>query len=112
MTSLLSKIRAALRSFQSRRVGPPGGQPPAAAPPLTATRIARLTALAEMVAMTRDDEIDCDLVYDLVDRYAELVEQGQPASALLPRVKHHLELCAPCREEYEALLAILQHESP
>ena len=70
-----------------------------------------LKDLIKMVSKTREDEIDCDDVHAVVDVYVEVVASGEDPSEMLPLVKHHLEMCAPCLKEYEALLRILE-ESP
>ncbi|MGD8603942.1 MAG: hypothetical protein PVF49_05135 [Anaerolineales bacterium] len=64
--------------------------------------------LLDKIARTRDDEIDCQEVFELLDIYAEAAAQGQDAGAMLPLVKHHLEMCVECLEEYQALLLILE----
>lgn len=69
-----------------------------------------LKQLLKMISNTREDEIDCDDVLNIVDVYAEAVARGEDPSEMLPLVKHHLELCAPCLEEYEALLRILEEK--
>ena len=66
--------------------------------------------LLDKVARTRDDEIDCQKVYELVDLYAETAAQGHDAGAMLPLVKHHLEMCVECLDEFQALLQILEAE--
>lgn len=66
-----------------------------------------LKQLLDKVARTRDDEIDCQEVFELIDLYAEASSQGHDAGAMLPLVKHHLEMCSECLEEYQALLQIL-----
>ncbi len=63
-------------------------------------------------AVSSDEiELDCDQVLDLLDQYAEAVQNGQDAARLMPLVSRHLDRCADCREEYEALLRILQAEA-
>jgi uncharacterized protein (UPF0335 family) len=66
-----------------------------------------LKKLLNNVSRTQEDEIDCQEVYELIDLYAEAAAQGQDAGAMLPLVRHHLEMCAECLEEYQALLAML-----
>jgi len=41
---------------------------------------------------------------------AEQVAQGADMHVLWPAVENHLECCAECREEFEALLAIVRAE--
>lgn len=70
-----------------------------------------LKQLMKMISNTREFEIDCAKVYDVVDVYAEAVARGEDPSAILPLVKHHLEMCAPCLEEYEALMRVIEQGS-
>ncbi len=72
----------------------------------------RLRRMAAMLAATSEREIACDEAYRLLDQFAEAVARGEDAGALLPQVKHHLELCMDCREEFEALLRILRASPP
>jgi hypothetical protein len=67
-----------------------------------------LKLFLKMIIDTRQDEIDCDEVHNVVDIYAEAVARGEDPSEILPLVKQHLEICKPCLEEYEALLHILE----
>jgi hypothetical protein len=67
-----------------------------------------LKRMLEDVAKTEQAEPDCDQVHQVVDVFAEAVAQGKDVSEMLPLVKLHLELCRDCREEYEALLRILE----
>jgi hypothetical protein len=64
--------------------------------------------IVDMIATTTDDEIDCDQAFELMHQYADLVDSGQDAGALLPAVKKHIENCKDCREELEALLRAIQ----
>jgi hypothetical protein len=57
-----------------------------------------------MIASTTEDEIDCEQAFELMHQYADLIDSGQDADALLPAVRRHMEICADCREELEALL--------
>jgi uncharacterized protein (UPF0335 family) len=69
-----------------------------------------LTKLLHKVARTKQEEFDCQDVYELMDIYAETSALGQDAEAMLPLVKHHLEMCRDCLEEYEALKRILDSQ--
>lgn len=57
---------------------------------------------------TYADEIGCDTCFEKLDRYAELTLAGRDAGAAMPLVDRHLQICAACREEYEALLRALK----
>lgn len=59
---------------------------------------------------TRDEEIDCSVCLDLVSDYVDLELTAQDAAQLLPAVKHHLDQCQVCREEYLVLRELARHE--
>lgn len=67
----------------------------------------QIEKLIQSVSATREDELTCDECMHEMARFAEdsltgmSVQQGQAA------VKHHLEICYECREEFEALLKSL-----
>jgi len=62
-----------------------------------------LKKLAQAIAGTRKNEISCQECFQELDRYAELARSGKSAEEVLPQVKEHLDRCADCLEEYEAL---------
>ncbi|NOY98277.1 MAG: hypothetical protein GXP40_03595, partial [Chloroflexi bacterium] len=72
---------------------------------------AALHKLAQMVAQTQDVEYSCDEAYRLLDQYAETVTRGEDAERIMPLVKHHLDMCPDCREEFEALLRVLENKA-
>jgi hypothetical protein len=62
---------------------------------------------------TREEEISCTECFDLVSRFVELESSGQDAAARMPQLRHHLDQCRACRDEYETLrdLRRLEDES-
>lgn len=64
----------------------------------------------KMLSMTETQEISCTDVYTLIDQYVEKKRRGEDVSAIMPKVKHHLDMCRDCFEEYEALMAALDFE--
>ena len=62
-------------------------------------------------AKTHQNELDCQQVYEVVDVYAEMSARGEDVSEVLPMVKHHLEMCKDCLEEFDALMRILEAEA-
>lgn len=64
--------------------------------------------MMQMLEMTREEEYSCAEVYALLDQYVEGILQSEEKTQLMPLVKHHLDLCTDCREEFEALLKILE----
>ncbi len=69
------------------------------------TRILRL--LQEILDL-HESEMDCETCNEQLDCLAELAAVGHDPKKLLPAVQAHLECCADCREEFEALLCILR----
>jgi hypothetical protein len=69
---------------------------------------AEMVKMLQSLAMTKEDEISCDDVYAVLDEFAEAVRRGENVLLLMPLVRHHLDMCPDCREEYEALLRMLQ----
>lgn len=63
--------------------------------------------IALMLQNTADTEITCGQFTDLIDEYIELGLQGENAAELMPLFKLHLDLCAGCHEEYDALMRIM-----
>ena len=66
-----------------------------------------INKLMHMINKTQVEEYSCDEVYDLIDQYAEIIARGEDAEHMMPRIKHHLDLCIDCREEYESLISII-----
>jgi hypothetical protein len=64
--------------------------------------------LIRRLESTLDDELSCDEVFAMVDVYAEAELQGQDIARLKPLIRHHLDMCRECEEEYEALLQVLE----
>ena len=69
---------------------------------------ADIQKLIQMVENTQEVEFSCEDVYNILDQYTELVYRGDDSAELMPLVEHHIEICPDCREEFEALLRILE----
>lgn len=61
---------------------------------------------------TRDEEISCSECFDQVSRFVDEELSGADPVKKMPEIKHHLDQCSACREEYETLrdLARLENE--
>lgn len=59
-----------------------------------------------------EPEVGCDLCFAELDRYVEVEMElgGAAAAAAVPGMRAHLGACPACREEYESLRAIVQHD--
>ena len=63
--------------------------------------------LVRVIAETHEAEIGCDECFERLDSFAETELSGVEASAAMPLVGDHLDKCADCRSEFEALLTAL-----
>ena len=70
-----------------------------------------VTRIMHRLVLTDDEEISCDEVFALVDEYAEANQRGEDVASLKPLIRHHLDMCRECDEEYQALLRILEGSS-
>lgn len=66
-----------------------------------------LDRLAQSLAATHPEEIDCDEWLSRVGRLLEIVQRREPVPEELAPVLHHIELCAECDEEFKLLLVAL-----
>ncbi len=64
--------------------------------------------LISRIENTREDELSCDEVFELIDQYAEANLPEEDDQRLKPLIRHHLDMCRECDEEYEALLRVLE----
>ncbi|MFQ5943372.1 MAG: hypothetical protein ACE5JF_07455 [Anaerolineales bacterium] len=64
--------------------------------------------LLEQIARTQQRELDCGEVFAVIDQYTEAIVAGEDVRDQFELVVQHLDLCADCLEEYEALLRVLQ----
>jgi predicted anti-sigma-YlaC factor YlaD len=53
---------------------------------------------------TRDDELDCDAVFELIPKYVDREVAGEDPTIDLPQVEHHLKQCSRCRDIYVGVL--------
>ena len=58
-----------------------------------------------------DGDIDCEQCCQQFNCLVELVAAGTELRELLPAVEAHIRCCQDCREEYQALLAIIRAEN-
>ncbi|MGC9521702.1 MAG: hypothetical protein ACP5HG_07450 [Anaerolineae bacterium] len=68
----------------------------------------KLQHLVQDILATQPQEIGCDTCFAKLDLYVEMVLTGKDAALAMPLVHAHLERCAACREEFEALLSAMQ----
>lgn len=69
-----------------------------------------LKKFLKQIHQTQEDEIVCSDCLEQVDQYVDLELSGQPAEGLMPHLKHHLDQCPVCHEEYQLLLDLARQE--
>jgi len=52
---------------------------------------------------TQDEEISCSLCFDLVSEYVDLENKGKANGREWEPLRHHLNQCLACRQDYEVL---------
>jgi hypothetical protein len=67
--------------------------------------------LLRHIRETADEEISCTECFELVPPSVDLEVAGQDAAPAWPRLRQHLDRCAVCREEYEALRDLARLEA-
>jgi hypothetical protein len=55
-------------------------------------------------------EVGCEECFDRLDEFVELELTGFDADASIPGLRAHLEGCPACREEHDALVALVAGE--
>lgn len=60
---------------------------------------------------TRDEEISCTECFDRVSHYVDLETAGENAAAKMPQLRHHLDQCQACRDEYATLRDLARFEN-
>lgn len=73
--------------------------------------VERLLGVVQAIFDVHADEVDCAGCDAEMPHLAELINAGEDPSQLLPAVMAHLYRCGDCREEFDALVAVLHAES-
>jgi predicted anti-sigma-YlaC factor YlaD len=55
------------------------------------------------IYLTRDEELDCEQLLEILPQYVDLEVAGEPADQSLPDVEDHLTQCAECYDLYLTL---------
>ena len=74
-------------------------------PPLTPPQI---EGFVKLLGLTREHEFTCGECLEHVGEFAEAQLAGRPLTDAMAQVEHHLALCPECREEWAALMKILE----
>jgi hypothetical protein len=60
---------------------------------------------------TQDEEISCSECLDLVPAYVDLELATGEAEHRMPRLKHHLDQCRACQDDYRIVLDLARKEA-
>jgi predicted anti-sigma-YlaC factor YlaD len=63
------------------------------------------------IRATENEEISCSECFDLVSDYVDAELAGGEMSGTMKRVKHHLEMCKACQDEYEMLRDLVMKDA-
>jgi len=56
------------------------------------------------IVTTREDEMECPECFEHLDHFADLLLSGADLDNMMLRLRHHLEHCPHCKEEFDVLL--------
>jgi ribosome assembly protein YihI (activator of Der GTPase) len=76
---------------------------------MQADKSAKMQKMMAMLSNTQEIELTCDDVFAILDQFVEMTARGEDISRLMPLVKHHLDMCPDCMEEYRVLESIVQN---
>lgn len=65
-------------------------------------------ALLSYVASTESDETDCEGCFEHLAEFVELELLGSEMPAALEKIERHIDQCACCQDEHNALKEALQ----
>lgn len=54
------------------------------------------------------ENVSCAEIYDKLDEYVECEMDCKDAAHIMPVIRHHLDVCSECCDEYEALLDVVE----
>jgi anti-sigma factor RsiW len=58
----------------------------------------------------REEELSCEMCFELLDEYVDRELEGDDADAAVPGMSAHLKGCPACREDHESLRALVAAE--
>lgn len=71
----------------------------------------RFKKLIECLDVQYDSVVDCETASQQFECLAEQAALGASIHDILPRIAAHMDQCPDCREEFEALVAIIRAEN-
>jgi hypothetical protein len=68
----------------------------------------QMRALLRTVSCTRENELTCDECLVQLASFAAFTLRGRPAEEAYDLLRHHLQICGECHEEFTLLLKALE----
>ena len=65
-------------------------------------------SLLSFIASAKPDELDCDSCFEQMAEFVETELAGVEIPEALKKIERHLNQCACCNDEHNALLEVLQ----
>lgn len=62
-----------------------------------------------VLEQARAEDLSCSDMYARLDEFVENEMKGIDPEKITPIIQEHLDICNECCEEYEALLAVVEH---
>lgn len=86
----------------------PAQNQPTSQPEVTDEMVLRFLQVLEKV---REEDLSCSEMYTRLDEFVEAeIKEGKDTSQITPLIHEHLDMCSDCCDEYEALLAVVEHD--
>ncbi|MCB0101617.1 MAG: hypothetical protein H6635_02280 [Anaerolineales bacterium] len=64
----------------------------------------------KVLEQVREEELSCTDMYAKLDQFVETeIKGGANAETLTPLIHEHLDMCADCCDEYDALLSVVEN---
>ena len=87
----------------------PSQNQPASQPEMTDEMVLRFLQVLDKV---REEDLSCSEMYARLDEFVEAeIQEGKDASQITPLIHEHLDMCSDCCAGYEALLAVVEHNT-
>ncbi|MGF1506265.1 MAG: hypothetical protein GYB64_14650 [Chloroflexi bacterium] len=61
-----------------------------------------------ILTVEEEDGLGCEECYELLDQYVDIYLSGEDPENWLPQVKHHIDSCACCKDELQALVRVAE----
>ena len=75
------------------------------------TPLDRLRWWLSTLETTRDTELDCEAVFELLEYAVEAARAGEDVVQVFPAIALHMDHCFECRDLFDTLVALAESET-